>query len=125
VQPAWWSRDGRFVYYASDGTGQQNLWRIGIDPATGQPRGEPEPVTLPRPFLGHLSFAADGATLAATSCTTQSNIELLTLDPASGKVTGRRRVTNVSENTSGPRSRPTGSGLPSIATPTARRICGS
>ena len=97
-----WSRDGRFVYYASDGNGQQNLWRIGIDGATGQPQGQPEPVTLPRPFLGQLSFAADGTTLAATSFTTQSNVELLTVDAASGSVTARRRVTNVSENTSSP-----------------------
>jgi eukaryotic-like serine/threonine-protein kinase len=97
-----WSPDRRFVYYASDGTGQQNLWRIGVDEATGEPRGRPEAVTLPRPFLGHLSFAADGAMLAATSFTTQSNVELLTMDPTATKVTSRRRVTNVSENTSSP-----------------------
>jgi Tol biopolymer transport system component len=97
-----WSPDGRFVYYASDATGQQNLWRIGVDEATGEPRGRPEAVTLPRPFLGHLSFAADGSMLAATSFTTQSNVELLTLDPTATKVTSRRRVTNVSENTSSP-----------------------
>ena len=97
-----WSPDGRFVYYSSDRTGQFNVWRIGVDEATGRPLGTPTPVTLPRQNLGHLTFAADGVTLAATSLNSQSNIELLTYDAAKGAVTGRRRVTNVSENTQEP-----------------------
>ncbi len=103
-----WAPDGRHVYYSSDRTGQLNLWRIGIDTATGAARGEPEPVTLPRQGVGHLSLAANGALLAAVSFGTQSNIELLALDAAAGKVTGRRRVTNVSESTSGPSFSPDG-----------------
>ena len=103
-----WAPDGRHIYYSSDRTGQLNLWRIVIDSATGAARGEPEPVTLPRQGVGHLSLAANGAMLAAVSFGTQSNIELLALDAAAGKITGRRRVTNVSEITSGPSISPDG-----------------
>lgn len=103
-----WAPDGRHVYYASDGTGNLNLWRIGIDPATGTPQGEPEPMTLPRQGIGHLSLAAGGSLLAAVSFTTQSNIEMLSLDAGLTQVTGRRRVTNVSENTSSPSISPDG-----------------
>ena len=106
-----WSPDGRHVYYASDGSGRQNVWRIGVDEASGQPRGRPEPITLPRQFLGHLSFAADGSTLAASSIGTTSNLELLNFDMKTGTVSGRRRVTNVSETTSAPSLSPDGKAI--------------
>jgi Tol biopolymer transport system component len=106
-----WSPDGRHIYYASDGSGQQNVWRIGVDEATGQPRGVPEPITLPRQSLGHLSFAADGTTLAAASNGTTSNLELLAFDLKNATVSGRRRVTNVSENTSAPSLSPDGKAI--------------
>jgi Tol biopolymer transport system component len=106
-----WSPDGRHVYYASDGNGQLNLWRIGVDDATGQARGTPEPITLPRQSLGQLSFAADGTTLAAVSAGTTSNLELLAFDMRTATVTGRRRVTNVSEITSAPSISPDGKAI--------------
>jgi len=42
-----WSPDGRWLYFASDRGGSMNLWRIAVDPESGQKRGEPEPVTTP------------------------------------------------------------------------------
>ncbi|HEY8459512.1 MAG TPA: winged helix-turn-helix domain-containing protein [Blastocatellia bacterium] len=40
-----WSPDGRRLYFVSNRTGFFNVWGIGFDPATGQPRGEPFRVT--------------------------------------------------------------------------------
>ena len=36
-----WTPDGRQLYFASNRGGAMNLWRIGINEATGQPRGCP------------------------------------------------------------------------------------
>ena len=55
-----WSPDGRWLYFASDRGGSMNLWRVGIDPASGQKRGEPEPVTTPSPYVAGISLSADG-----------------------------------------------------------------
>ena len=57
---------------------------------------------MPKQGLGHLSFSADGTLLAMSSNTGQSNIEALSFDPRQETVGARRRVTNSSENTSGP-----------------------
>jgi Tol biopolymer transport system component/DNA-binding winged helix-turn-helix (wHTH) protein len=40
-----WSPDGRRLYFVSNRTGFFNVWGIGFDPATGEPRGEPFRVT--------------------------------------------------------------------------------
>ena len=92
-----WSPDGRYLYFSSNRAGEYNLWRVAIDEATGQTRGEPAPVTIPRQNIGHLSFSADGSALAAVSSTSQNNVEALAFDPQRGTVGARRRVTNSSE----------------------------
>jgi Tol biopolymer transport system component len=40
-----WSPDGRRIYFVSNRTGFFNVWGIDIDPASGQPGGEPFRVT--------------------------------------------------------------------------------
>lgn len=40
-----WSRDGRALYFVSDRGGSSNIWRVNLDPESGQPRGEPAAVT--------------------------------------------------------------------------------
>lgn len=45
AQPAW-APDGRALYFVSDRTGDQNVWKQGVDPATGAPAGEPQQVTF-------------------------------------------------------------------------------
>ncbi len=55
-----WSPDGGHLYFSSDRSGTMNLWRVAIDPATGGPLGEPEPVTTPAGWSGYLSVGAGG-----------------------------------------------------------------
>jgi eukaryotic-like serine/threonine-protein kinase len=83
-----WSPDGRFLYFASDRAGSMNLWRIAIDEETGTTRGEPEPITTPAPFLGHLSISGDGRRIAYASVLLNMNIQRLTLDPVTATVRG-------------------------------------
>ena len=45
AQPAW-APDGRALYFVSDRTGDQNVWKQSVDPSTGAPVGEPQQVTF-------------------------------------------------------------------------------
>jgi Tol biopolymer transport system component len=45
AQPAW-APDGRALYFVSDRTGDQNVWKQGVDTATGAPVGAPQQVTF-------------------------------------------------------------------------------
>jgi eukaryotic-like serine/threonine-protein kinase len=83
-----WSPDGLFLYFASDRGGAMNLWRIAIDPGTGKASGDPEPVTVPAPFLAHPSISADGTSIAYTSALVTANIQRLEIDPAAGEPRG-------------------------------------
>ncbi len=83
-----WSPDGRYLYYSSDRGGTTNLWRVPIDQASGQVRGEPEAVTTPSAFAAHASISADGKLLAFSSVSNTTNVARLTLDPASVEVKG-------------------------------------
>lgn len=94
-----WSPDGRYVYFCSNRSGGFNVWRVAIDEASGQTKGDPVAVTVPRQGIGHLSFSADGTLMAMVSGTSQSNVEALAFDSHRGTVGARRRVTNSSENT--------------------------
>ncbi len=82
-----WSPDGRYLYFSSDRRGSMNLWRVPIDEASGEPRGEPEAITAPAPYLAHPSLSADGKHIAFTSALVTANIQRLALDP-SGSVRG-------------------------------------
>ncbi|HUE88253.1 MAG TPA: hypothetical protein VMO26_19430, partial [Vicinamibacterales bacterium] len=45
AQPAW-APDGRALYFVSDRSGDQNVWKLGLDPATGAQIGQPQQVTF-------------------------------------------------------------------------------
>jgi Tol biopolymer transport system component len=83
-----WAPDGKHIYFVSDRGGSMNLWRVAIDEPSGQPRGEPEPIITPAPFLAHPSVTADGRRIAYTAVSQTQNIQRLTLDPATLAVKG-------------------------------------
>ena len=77
-----WSPDGEWLYFASDRGGSMGLWRVPIDEASGESRGEPElivggletSVALP-------TFSADGRLLAFRSQTVSVNPYVIPFDP--------------------------------------------
>ena len=83
-----WSPDGRYLYFASDRGGSMNLWRVGIDEVSGKVVGQPQPVTTPSPFAGHMSFSADGSRMAFASVLRLSNVERTPFDATAGRVHG-------------------------------------
>lgn len=65
-----------------------NLWRVPIDEATGQLRGEAEPVTVPSLWSGELSFSHDGTRLAYSSMLWRSTLRRIAFDAAHERTIG-------------------------------------
>jgi len=84
-----WSPDGAFLFFVSNRGGSPNIWRVGVDQQTGQPRGEPQAVTTPAANIAHLSISADGRRLAYSAIQESQNIERLPFDPVKGEVLGQ------------------------------------
>jgi len=84
-----WSPDGRYLYFVSNRGGSTNIWRVAIDEGSGQTKGEPEPLTTPTPFAGHLSISADGHRLAYGALLETQNLQKLALDPERIEVVGQ------------------------------------
>lgn len=59
-----WSPSGNELYFLSDRGGTMNVWRIAVDERSGQPKGSPEPVTVPAVYARHINIAASGSHFA-------------------------------------------------------------
>jgi eukaryotic-like serine/threonine-protein kinase len=83
-----WSRDGKFLYFASDRSGNMGFWRVAIDEDTGKVLGEVEAVSTPSNFNRHLNFSANGRRLIYVQTIQQSNIKAIRFDPQTEKTAG-------------------------------------
>ncbi|MEP6900538.1 MAG: protein kinase [Actinomycetota bacterium] len=82
-----WSPDGKFLYFASDRGGSMNLWRVPLDEKTGKPLGEPESIPTPSKYLRHITISRDGKTIAYVRYESQSNVQAISFDLKTLKVT--------------------------------------
>ena len=83
-----WSPDGRLLCFASDRGGSMNLWRIAMDPGSGEARGKAEPVTTPAQSVGPFSLSRDGTRILYATDDSRSDVRRLPLDRVAGRVTG-------------------------------------
>jgi serine/threonine protein kinase/WD40 repeat protein len=84
-----WSPDGKFLYFASDRSGNMGFWRFAIDERTGKVQGEAESVSTPATFNRHLSFSHNGRQMIYVQTDQKSNIQGVKFDQKSGKTTGQ------------------------------------
>jgi Tol biopolymer transport system component len=75
-----WSPDGRYLIFPSDRGGSMNLWRIRIDERTGKPEGDPQALTTPSVYSGHLSFSRDGKRMAYVQHNVSVNVARFEFD---------------------------------------------
>ena len=105
-----WSPDGKFLYFASDRSGNMSFWRIGVDENTGQALGEPEAVSTPSTYNRHLSFSRDGRRLLYVQTDRESNIQAIKFDPKLEQLVGEPfSVTRGDREISRPELSPDGS----------------
>ena len=83
-----WSPDGKFLYYASDRSGNMSFWRVAIDEKTGETLSEPEAVVTPSKFSRHLGFSRDGRRMIYVQTNNQSNIQAAQFDAKTEKMIG-------------------------------------
>jgi Tol biopolymer transport system component/predicted Ser/Thr protein kinase len=83
-----WSPDGKYLYFSSDRKGSMNLWRVSVDEKTGAQLGEPESVTTPSKYLRHITVSRDGKTIGYVRYESQSNVQGISFDTKTLKVTG-------------------------------------
>ena len=87
-----WAPDGQGLYFSSDRGGVMNLWRIGVDEASGAASGAPEFVTAGvQASSDRPSLSRDGRRLAFRSSVRAINPVMLPLDPATAHV-GRAAI---------------------------------
>jgi TolB protein len=83
-----WSPDGKFLYFASDRSGNMSFWRVPIDETTGKVQGEAETVATPANFNRHLNFSHNGRRMIYVQTDQQSNIQALNFNVNTEKVVG-------------------------------------
>jgi serine/threonine protein kinase len=83
-----WSPDGKFLYFASDRSGNMSFWRVAIDEKSGKVQGDAEAVSTPANFNRHLSFSANGRRMIYVQTDQQSNIQGLNFNANTEKVAG-------------------------------------
>ncbi len=83
-----WSPDGKYLYFVSSRSGNQNFWRVRIDENSGSVLGQPEAVITPSSYSRHLTFSKDGKRLAYVRTSNTANIQGVEFDAVAGKPVG-------------------------------------
>jgi Tol biopolymer transport system component len=93
-----WSPDGTMLYFLSDRGGSPDLWRVAIDPQSGEAAGPLQSVTTGVADLLTASMAADGLRIAVGIEQRSSSIEKYAFDPATERLVGQPEVVFFSNN---------------------------
>jgi serine/threonine protein kinase/Tol biopolymer transport system component len=83
-----WSPDGKYLYFASDRSGNMSFWRVAIDQKTGKVQGEAAVVSTPSTFNRHLSFSRNGRRMIYVQTDQRSNIQAIKFDAKAEKTVG-------------------------------------
>ena len=83
-----WSPDGKFLYFASDRSGNMSFWRVAIEEKTGKLQGEAAAVSTPATFNRHLNFSRNGRRMVYVQTDQRSNIQAVKFDTKTEKIVG-------------------------------------
>ena len=93
-----WSPEGTALYFLSNRSGSMNLWRVGIDEATGVTTGEAQALTAPASYIRHFSLSSDGRLGTYANWATTNNLARIRIDARTAATRGP-----IEAITSGPR----------------------
>jgi Tol biopolymer transport system component len=81
-----WAADGKWVYFTSTRGGTFNIWRLPVDPGSGEPRGQPEPLTAPSSWVSRFALSGDGRHLVFTDSNREGVLVRAPVDLATGRL---------------------------------------
>ena len=93
-----WAPDGRALYFISDRGGSPDLWKITVNPVTGQPEGRPTPITTGVAHVASFSLAADGKRIALGISKRVASVERIAFDPDTERPIGEAEMVFASES---------------------------
>ena len=83
-----WSPDGSRLFFSSDRGGTLGPWWVEVDPESGLTSGEPQPMTVPSTWVGHMTLSADSRTMAFANADFRSNVYRVAFDRSGARVIG-------------------------------------
>ena len=83
-----WSINGKYLYFSSSRGGSMNLYKIKIDPETGDTLSAMEPVMIPSAYCSMARMSHHGKKMIFVSSDIRDNIYKLNFDPVSEKING-------------------------------------
>ncbi len=84
-----WSGSGRHIYFEASAGDTRNIWRVTIDPRTGNWTDRPERLTTGAGEETSVALSPDGARLIFTTASSRTRVWAFPFEPRSGRIIGQ------------------------------------
>ena len=84
-----WSKSGRHIYFEARAGDTRNIWRVTIDPQTGNWTDGPERLTTGTGEETSLALSPDGARLVFSTASGRTRVWAFPFEPGNGRITGQ------------------------------------
>jgi Tol biopolymer transport system component len=84
-----WSRSGREIYFEASAGDTRNIWRVTIDPRSGNWTDGPERLTTGAGEETSVALSPDGARLIFTTASSRTRVWAFPFEPRHGRITGQ------------------------------------
>ena len=83
-----WAPSRRYIYFEARTGDTQNIWRVTVDPESGDWTAGPERLTTGAGEETNLTIAPDGAKLVFTTTSRRTKLWAFPIEPGRGRITG-------------------------------------
>ncbi|HTH01182.1 MAG TPA: winged helix-turn-helix domain-containing protein [Vicinamibacterales bacterium] len=84
-----WSKSGRDIYFEASAGDTRNIWRVTIDPRTGNWTDGPERLTTGAGEETNVALSPDGARLIFSTASSRTRVWAFPFEPGNGRITGQ------------------------------------
>lgn len=84
-----WSKSGRHIYFEASAGDTRNIWRVTIDPRTGNWTDGPERLTTGAGEETSLALSPDGERLVFSTASSRTRVWAFPFEPGHGRITGQ------------------------------------
>ncbi len=84
-----WSKSGRYIYLEGSAADTQNVWRVTVDPRTGNWIDGPERLTTGAGEETSVALSAGGTRLLFTTASSRTRVWIFPFEPRTGRIIGQ------------------------------------